>query len=251
MPAPARDAAAALVAEALAEGGGWMAADAVRRLAECYGLPIVPQRIARTPAAAAAAAGELGGHVAIKAIARGLVHKSEAGAVALDVRGKSAALRAAREMSARLPASGHRIDAFLVQAMAEPGAELLVGITSDPVFGPVVACAAGGTATELLADSSIRLAPLTEADVHAMPRELATFPLLRGHRGAPPRDVGALEDILRRVSALADDLPAIAELDCNPVVVGPSGAVVVDMRVRVAAPPPQPAFDVLRAGAQR
>jgi acyl-CoA synthetase (NDP forming) len=250
-PAPDRDGAAALVAEALADGVGWMDADSVRRLAQCYGLPVAPQRIARTPAEAADAAVELGGHVAIKAIARGLVHKSEAGAVALDVRGKSAALRTAREMSARLRASDHGIDAFLVQAMADPGAELLVGITSDPVFGPVVACAAGGTATELLADSSIRLAPLTEADVHAMPRELMTFPLLRGHRGAPPADVTALEDILRRVSALADDLPAIAELDCNPVVVGTSGAVIVDMRARVAAPPPQPAFDVLSTGAQR
>jgi acyl-CoA synthetase (NDP forming)/GNAT superfamily N-acetyltransferase len=243
-PPPDRDAAAALVAEALAYGGGWMAADAVRRLAKCYGLPIAPQRLARTPAEAADAAVELGGHVAIKAVAPGLVHKSDAGAVALGIRGKAATQRAAREMSARLRAAGRRVDGFLVQAMAAPGTELLVGVTSDPVFGPVVACAAGGTATELLADSSIRLAPLSEADVHDMPRELATFPLLRGHRGAPPADVGALEDVLRRVSALADDLPAIAELDCNPVVVGPAGAVIVDMRVRVEAPATHPAVDV-------
>ena len=175
---------------------------------------------------------------------RGLVHKSDAGAVALDVRGKAAVLRTTREMSSRVRASGHRIEAFLVQEMAAPGVELLVGVTSDPVFGPVVACAAGGTATELLADSSLRLAPLTEADVHDMPRELATFPLLRGHRGAAPADVAALEDVLRRVGALADDLPAIAELDCNPVVVGPSGAVIVDMRVRVDAPVAHPPADL-------
>jgi acyl-CoA synthetase (NDP forming)/GNAT superfamily N-acetyltransferase len=243
-PPPERDAAAALVAEALADGGGWMAADAVRRLAECYGLPIAPQRLARSPAEAADAAAALGGHVALKAVARGLIHKSDAGAVALGVRGKAATLRTAREMSARLRASGHQVDGFLVQAMAEPGAELLVGVTSDPVFGPVVACAAGGTATELLADSSVRLAPLTDADVHDMPRDLVTFPLLRGHRGAPPADLAALEDVLRRVSAIADDLPAIAELDCNPVVVGPAGAVIVDMRVRVDAPAAHPPVDV-------
>jgi acyl-CoA synthetase (NDP forming)/RimJ/RimL family protein N-acetyltransferase len=243
-PPPDRDAAAALVAEALADGRGWMAAGAVRRLAECYGLPVAAQRLARTAAEAADAAVELGGFVAIKAMARGLIHKSDAGAVALGIRGKAATLRTAREMSARLHAAGLRVDAFLVQAMAEPGIELLVGVTSDPVFGPVVACAAGGTATELLADSTVRLAPLTEADVHDMPRELAMSPLLRGHRGAPPADVAALEDVLRRVGALADDLPAIAELDCNPVVVGPAGAVIVDMRVRVQTPAPHRPVDV-------
>jgi acyl-CoA synthetase (NDP forming) len=125
--------------------------------------------------------------------------------------------------------------------MAPPGVELLVGFTSDPGFGPVIACAAGGTAVELRADAAIRLAPLTERDVHDMPRSLATFPLLAGHRGAPRADVEALEDVLRRVSALADDLPAIAELDCNPVIVSPGGATIVDMRVRVRPPdPPAP-----------
>jgi acyl-CoA synthetase (NDP forming) len=89
-----------------------------------------------------------------------------------------------------------------------------------------------------LADIAIRLAPLTERDVHEMPRALASFPMLAGHRGAPVGDVAALEDVLRRVSAIADDLPAVAELDCNPVVVSPDGATIVDMRVRVRAPGP-------------
>lgn len=102
----------------------------------------------------------------------------------------------------------------------------------------MVACAAGGTAVELLADVSVQLAPLTERDVHEMPRALATFPLLERHRGASPADVDALEDVLRRVSALADDHPSIAELDCNPVIVTPAGATIVDMQARVhpAAP---------------
>jgi acyl-CoA synthetase (NDP forming) len=78
-----------------------------------------------------------------------------------------------------------------------------------------------------------------------MPRELASFALLSGFRGSPPCDVDALEDLLRRVSALADDLPAVAELDCNPVIVGPKGAMVVDMRVRVAPPSPRPGDGVL------
>ena len=119
--------------------------------------------------------------------------------------------------------------------------------TSDPQFGPVMACAAGGTAVELLKDAAIRLAPLSEENVHSMPRALATFPLLAGHRGAPAADVPALEDVLRRVSALADEHPTIAELDCNPVVVSPDGAAIVDMRVRVQAPAPRAPIGSLQA----
>jgi len=236
-PAPRRDEAAAVVARALASGADWLAPDAIEQLARCYGLPLVAGQLVDTPAQAARAAAELGGAVALKAIAPGLVHKTDAGAVRLALRGRTAVLRAAREMKRALDAAGHPVTGLHVQQMAPPGAELLVGVTSDRQFGPVIACAAGGTAVELLADSAIRLAPLSERDVHEMPRSLATFPLLDGHRGAPRADVGALEDVLRRVSALADDLPAIAELDCNPVLVSHRGAAIVDMRVRVRATP--------------
>ena len=120
-------------------------------------------------------------------------------------------------------------------------------MTSDPQFGPVMACAAGGTAAELLADAAIRLAPLSEATCTRCRGRSRTFPLLAGHRGAPRADVAALEDVLRRVSALADDQPAIAELDCNPVVVAPDGATIVDMRVRVHAPAPRAPIGSLQA----
>jgi acyl-CoA synthetase (NDP forming)/GNAT superfamily N-acetyltransferase len=241
----ARDAAAALIAECLAAGGGWLAPDAVRALAGHYGLPLAEQVTARGPAAAARAAERFGRPVALKAIAPGLTHKSDAGGVRLALAGADEVRRAAREMSARLRSRGTPVEGFLVQPMAEQGVELLIGVASDPVFGPVVACAAGGTATELLADVSVRLAPLTEDDLRAMPEQLATFPLLTGHRGAPSVDLNAVGDVLRRVSALADDLPAVAELDCNPVIVGAAGATIVDMRVRVAAPAPRPPDGVL------
>jgi acetate---CoA ligase (ADP-forming) len=239
-PSPRRDEAAAVMAAALAEGADWLEPDAVDTLARCYALPVIAGSTAGTAAEAADAAAALGGPVALKAIAPGLVHKTDAGGVRLDLLGRAAVLRAADEMTSALRSAGHAPDGFLVQRMADPGVELLVGVTHDPLFGPVVACAAGGTAAELLADASVRLAPLTERDVHEMPRALATFPLLAGHRGAPPADVPALEDVLRRVSALADDHPSIAELDCNPVVVTELGATIVDMRVRVHEAPPRP-----------
>ena len=127
-----------------------------------------------------------------------------------------------------------------------PGAELIVGIVGDPDFGPVVACGAGGHAVELLGDVAVRLAPLGPRAAGAMLRSLRTFPLLDGYRGAPRADLPAVEDVLLRVSALAAAHPEIAELDCNPLLAGPNGAVVVDARVRVAAPlraRPFPALD--------
>jgi acyl-CoA synthetase (NDP forming) len=120
--------------------------------------------------------------------------------------------------------------------MAPPGVEMLVGVVDDPQFGPTIACGAGGTLVELLKDVSVRLSPLTRHDASSMLRELRSFPLLEGYRGTPRCDIDALEDVLLRIGALADDHPQIAELDCNPVMVSATGAVVVDARVRVALP---------------
>ncbi len=140
-----------------------------------------------------------------------------------------------------VPAAGHAPGGFLVQAMVPEGVEMLAGVVSDPDFGPVVACAAGGRAVELLGDVAVRLAPLTRRDASEMVRSLRTFRLLDGYRGAAACDVAALEDVLLRLSALAAARPEIAELDCDPVVVSPHGAVVVDARIRIAEPPsPRP-----------
>jgi acyl-CoA synthetase (NDP forming) len=110
---------------------------------------------------------------------------------------------------------------------------MLVGVVHDPQFGPVVACGASGVQVELLKDVSIRLTPLSNEDVAEMIRELKTYPLLTGFRGNVPCDVRALEEGLLRVSAMVEDLPQIAELDCNPFVVHESGATILDARIRV------------------
>jgi len=140
-------------------------------------------------------------------------------------------MAAARRMQRRLGA-----ERFVVQAMVPAGVEMLVGVVSDPQFGPVVACGAGGTAVELLGDVAVRLAPVGAREASDMVRALRTFPLLDGYRGAPRADVAALEDVVARVGALAAAHAGIAELDLNPVVVSPRGAVAVDARVRVAVP---------------
>jgi acetyl coenzyme A synthetase (ADP forming)-like protein len=236
-----RDEAAALVAAALARGGGWLGPTEVQRLLACYGVALAEQGTGTTPAEAGALAAALGGAVALKAVAPGLLHKTEAGAVRLGLEGAAAVQQAAGEMADRLATAGSPPTGFLVQRMVPPGAEMIVGVVHDPQFGPVIACGAGGVMVELLRDVSVRLAPLTTADAAEMVRELKSYPLLTGFRGGAPRDVAALEDALLRVGALAEDLPQIAELDCNPLLVLDEGAVVVDARVRVApAEPPRP-----------
>lgn len=241
------DEAAAIIAAALARQpeGGWLDVLGTHRLLECHGLPLPAQQIVRSPTAAARAASELGGPVALKALVPGVVHKSDLGGVQLGLSGPTAVRRAASTMRERLAADGHPLDGFLVQRMAPSGIELLVGSTTDPLFGPVVACGLGGRAVELLRDVAVRLAPVTDRGARNMVRELATYPLLEGYRGAPVVDVAALEEVVMRVGVLADAHPEIVELDLNPVVVHPGGAVVVDARVRVeraAEPAPTPAL---------
>jgi acyl-CoA synthetase (NDP forming) len=112
-------------------------------------------------------------------------------------------------------------------------------------FGPLVAVGSGGTTAELIGDVQVRLAPVGPREAGAMLRELRTFPLLDGFCGAPHADVGAVENIVARVAALAAAHPEIAELDCNPVVAGPDGAVIVDARVRLVPAPVRPPVGAL------
>jgi acetate---CoA ligase (ADP-forming) len=235
-PGPDRARAAAVLAGALAAGGGWLDAGDLHEIAAAYGLPAVEPVPVRSAAEAVRVAARINGPVALKAVAPGLVHKSDAGGVAVGLRGATAIRRAAARMRADLAGAGLRLTGYLVQPMAAGGVEMHVGITSDELAGPLVACAAGGVAAELIDDISVRVAPLEGGEPGEMVRELATFPLLAGYRGAPAADIGAFEDVLRRVGELAADHPSIAELDCNPVIVGPEGAAIVDMRVRVREP---------------
>ena len=234
------DEAKAVLATALASGAGWIDPPLVDQLLACYGIPLIESRLVDSPLEAARAAGALKGPVALKAVGPALLHKTEAGAVRLGLKGRTAVLRAAGEMEVILRGDGRAPTGFMVQRMAPAGVEMLVGVVNDPSFGPVLACGAGGTATELLKDIAVRITPLTEDDARALPRSLATFPLLDGYRGAPKTDVQALEQLLLRVSALVESNPEVAELDLNPVIVHPGGVAVVDARVRLGSAQSQP-----------
>jgi acyl-CoA synthetase (NDP forming) len=235
------DAATAAIAEALGRGGGWLRADEVERTLLAYGLPVARAHRAPTPAEAGEVAAKIAGPVALKAFGPDVVHKTDLGAVRLNLASPGEVEAAAAEMLERVTAAGAHAEGFQVQEMVPGGVEMLVGVVHDPLFGPVVACSAGGTAVELVRDVAVRVTPITDLEATAMVRSLRTFPLLEGFRGAPPADVRALEDVILRLGTLVDAHPTITEMDCNPVIVLPRGAVVVDARMRVqAAGPKQP-----------
>jgi acyl-CoA synthetase (NDP forming) len=214
----------------------WLLPDEVAKLLGDYRVPMAEWRLADTAEAAGAAAVEIGGKVALKGVAPKLIHKTEAKAVVLNLEGAEAVTEAATAMAARIAAQGTQVEKFFIQRMVPAGGvEMLVGVVHDKLFGPVVACGAGGTAVEVLKDVKVRITPLTDRDAHEMVTSLRTFPLLDGFRGAPKCDVAGLEDLLLRVSAMVEHHPEILEMDCNPVIVLPEGAVIVDARIRIQA----------------
>jgi acetate---CoA ligase (ADP-forming) len=240
--------AAAIIAGALGRGcdqPNWLTPSETSALLECYEIGQPRHEVVAGASEAAALSRRWRRPIALKGIAEGLVHRSDAGAVALGLQGSKAIAQAAAAMTERMTATGHRPAGFLVQEMAEPGVEMLVGAVVDPTFGAVVAVAAGGVATELLGDSAVRLVPLTERDAHDCIRELRTFALLDGFRGAAPSDVPALERTLLAIGALMETHHEVAELECNPLVVSADGAVAVDARVRIEPAPavrPEPSL---------
>lgn len=228
-------AARALVEAFLAEhpDGGWLDPRACGELLDCYGIVRVPQAWAEHEQAAVDAAARLaapGGRVVLKAHWPGLVHKSEHGAVLLDLQGEEQIRAGYRELTRRF---GEVLTGMLVQPMAARGTELFAGVVQDEVFGPLVLFGLGGTATEVLADHSARLAPLTDLDVHDLITAPRCAPLLFGHRGGAAIDLEGLEQLLLRLSAMASDLPQLAGADLNPVVARPDGVEALDIRVRV------------------
>ena len=213
-------------------GGGWLPAGEADDLLRCYGIPMVEFRRAGDADAAIEAAARLGGHVVIKADVPGLLHKTAAGAVELDLHGADEVRAAMSRLQARFAG---RLSGVLVEPMITGGVETIVGVVQEPVFGPVVVFGLGGVATDVLGDHAARLAPLTGADADDLIHSIRAAPALLGQPGRPAADIGAVRDTLLRVSRLADDLSQVAELDLNPVIARPDGVIAVDARIRVTS----------------
>jgi len=209
-------------------GGDWMPPDQAAELLRCYGVPLVELAGASSEDEAVEAFRAAAGPVVLKADVPGLLHKTDAGAV--ELRTEDEVRAAYRRLAERF---GERQRQVLVQPMIADGTEVIVGVTDDHMFGPLVVFGLGGVATEVLADHAARLTPLTNIDADQLIGSIRSAPLLRGYHGQPAADLGALRDLLLRVSRLADDLPEITELDLNPVIARPDGVFVVDARIKV------------------
>ena len=237
-----RAAVRARFAPVLGRGAGTLAEDGSKALLEAYGIPTTLPRRAATAEEAARLAAETGFPVVLKVLSPDISHKSDVGGVVLGLEDADA-VRAAfdrmlRTVAANMP--GACLEGATVQKMARTGdgVEIILGVKKDPTFGTVIMAGAGGTAAELLGDRALGFPPLNERLARLMLESLRTWPLLRGYRGRPAADVDALIGALIRLSYLAADLPEVAELDVNPLLVGPGGVLALDARIVLAPAPP-------------
>jgi acetyl coenzyme A synthetase (ADP forming)-like protein len=222
-------------------GDGWLNGDETRALLDAFGVPLAAGMLAHSGEEAVALARVLGFPVAAKLASRRVPHKSDIGAVHLNLSSDSAVRRAYADVMtcARTLVPDADIDGVLIQAMITGGVETMVGVTEDALFGPLVGFGLGGIHVEILGDVRFRVAPLTDRDADELLREIRGLPLLNGYRGHPPADLDALRELLLRISRLAVEVPEIVELDLNPVIaMSPGqGCRIVDARVKVRGRP--------------
>jgi acyl-CoA synthetase (NDP forming) len=213
----------------------WLAPTEVEALLATAGVTIAHSEVV-APEEAIRAADRVGYPVVAKAVASGLVHKSDVGGVIVGLDSAGAVASAVETLHERMAAAGKTLEAVQVQRQVKGGIEALVGVVTDPTFGPLVVCGLGGVQVELLRDAAFRLPPITDLDAVEMIDRLRLKPLLDGYRGALPGDRAALVALLQRVSALVEAVPELREMDLNPVKLLPpgQGAIVVDARIRVA-----------------
>ncbi|MGH7913135.1 MAG: acetate--CoA ligase family protein, partial [Candidatus Binataceae bacterium] len=225
-----------------------------RALCEACGIPLPKAAMASSAAEAGRAAHALGFPVVMKIVSPDILHKTEAGGVVLNVRSAGEAEQAYEKIvaGARAYKRDAKVAGVEIQQMLSGGQEVIVGATADPGFGKVVAFGLGGVLVEVLKDITFRLAPASRDDALSMINGIAAAEILNGVRGSAAVDKGALGAIIETVSSLAADFPEITELDLNPVLARPDGAVALDVRVLLDFAPPVERFrpsreEILRA----
>jgi acetate---CoA ligase (ADP-forming) len=214
---------------------GYLEPADVFRVLDLYGVPVARWSTAATRDEALAAARRIGFPVVVKAIAPGLVHKSDVGAVRVDLRTEDELARALAEMAVAVERAGHPLEAFLVQEMVRGGHEVIYGITTDPRFGPLLMFGLGGKYVEVFQDVRFGVPPLAASEARDMIRAIRGFKLLEGVRGEAGADLDLLAEVLLRLAQLAERHPRIQELDVNPFLAGPDRrtARALDARLRV------------------
>jgi len=231
---------AAVAAELARVDDGYLPPDAAHRVLDLYGIPLARWRLVPPNAdAALAAAEEIGWPVVVKAVAADLVHKSDVGAVEVDLEDAAELRAACGRIAASVGAAGHALDGFLVQELVRGGHEVIFGISTDPRFGPLLMFGLGGKYVEVFQDVRFGVTPLDRIEAREMIRGIRGVKLLEGVRGEAAADFDRLEDVLLRLAQLAQRHPRLRELDVNPFLAAaaPAAAKALDVRIRVGPPP--------------
>jgi len=221
-------------------GNGWLTTEETRSLLSAVKVPVQPGGVALTADEAIALAEKIGWPVAVKLASHQIVHKTEFGGVHLNLSDGRSVRNAFESIKSEL-AQRNKLEAMegvLVQPMTTDGVEVMVGVTHDPLFGPLIAFGLGGIHVEILGDVQFRITPLTEDDAIEMIRGIKGYPLLTGYRSQQPADIQALEEVLLRISRLVEEIPEIYELDLNPIFAQApgEGCRIVDARIGVRRP---------------
>jgi acyl-CoA synthetase (NDP forming) len=204
-----------------------------KQLVERAGIPVTKTKLARSKKEAISISKETGFPVVLKIVSPDVVHKSDSGGVKLGLANGAQVGRAYSEImsSVRQKYPQAAIQGVSVQLMASPGTEVIVGMSKDPQFGPVLMFGLGGVLVEVLKDVSFRIVPVTKRDASEMIREIKGYPLLQGYRGQEAVDIASLEDIIVKVSQFIEQNPQIKELDLNPIFAYRDKAIAVDARI--------------------
>lgn len=222
-----------MIEKARKEGRTMLTEIEAKQLLKSAGISVVDTRLATSKEQAVTIAKEIGLPVVMKIASADVVHKSDAGGVKLGLKTAAQVGKAYDDIMKSIKAAfpKAKIEGVSVQTMARPGVEVIIGMSKDAQFGPVLMFGLGGVLVEILKDVAFRIVPLVKRDAKEMIREIKGFPLLQGYRGSEPVDVDNLESMLLKVSEFVDKTPAIKELDLNPIFAYKDGAVAVDARV--------------------
>lgn len=222
-----------IIEKARKEGKTMLTEIEAKQLLKNAGISVVDTRLATSKEQAVTTAKQIGFPVVMKIASADVVHKSDAGGVKLGVKTAVQVGKAYDEIMKSIKAAfpNAKIEGVSVQAMARPGVEVIIGMSKDAQFGPVLMFGLGGVLVEILKDVSFRIVPLVKRDAKEMVREIKGFPLLQGYRGSEPVDVENLENMILKVSEFIEKTPEVKELDLNPVFAYKDGAVAVDARV--------------------
>lgn len=225
-----------VIEEARRQGRSVLTEIESKRILDEAGIPVAKTQLAETADAASKIAGDIGFPVVLKIVSPNVTHKSDVGGVRVSLESPADVKAAFDEIiaSVKQHQPDARIEGVAVQKMAAQGTEVIIGVSKDPQFGPVVMFGLGGIFVEVLKDVAFRIIPLEERDAKQIVREIKGFAVLEGIRGQPAADLGALEGLILKVSQFIEAHPEIEELDLNPVFAYPDGCIAVDARIVVA-----------------